>query len=91
MPHRVRVQDLYDFLRERLTLDWLAGQSGRDRNLIEPGGEDVSRVIAGPLNYIHPNRIQVIGEAEQRHLDSLSALERRRSSDLPCWDRSPPA
>ena len=79
MPHRVRVKDLYDFLRERLALNWLAGQGGRDRTLIDPGGEDSSRVIAGPLNYIHPNRIQIIGDAERQYLDGLQAEERRHA------------
>jgi HPr kinase/phosphorylase len=79
MPHRVRVQDLYDFLHKRLDLEWLAGQEGRDRALLEPGGEDASRVIAGHLNYIHPSRVQIVGAAERRYLDDLSPGERRQA------------
>ncbi len=76
MPHRIQVQDLYDFLRDRLSLTWLAGQEGRDRTLIDRGDEDVSRVIAGPLNYIHPNRVQVIGKTESAYFDALPPDER---------------
>ena len=76
MPHRIQVQDLYDFLRDRLSLKWLAGQEGRDRKLIERGDEDTSRVIAGPLNYIHPNRVQVIGKTECDYFEALPPEER---------------
>jgi HPr kinase/phosphorylase len=79
MTHQVRVQDLYDFLRKRLDLQWLGGRQGSERPLLEPGGEDASRVIAGHLNYIHPNRVQLLGAAERRYLDGLPPDERHQA------------
>lgn len=72
MPHNVRVKDLYDALRERLRLTWVAGQAGADRPLLAPDTDASSGIIAGPLNYIHPNRVQVIGSAEETYLQSLA-------------------
>ena len=71
MPHRIRVRDLYEALHERLQLTWVAGQAGADRTLLAADNDISSGIIAGPLNYIHPNRVQVIGPAELAYLDSL--------------------
>jgi HPr kinase/phosphorylase len=71
MPHRVKIQHLYDALRERLQLAWLAGKEGADRTLIEANAQGGRRIIAGPLNFIHPHRVQVVGPAEVAYLDSL--------------------
>ena len=79
MPHPIRVQDLFGFLRDRLTLDWIAGSGGGSRPLTPPGGEDPARIVAGPLNLIHPNHVQVIGPAEAVFLEGLSAAERTRA------------
>jgi HPr kinase/phosphorylase len=90
MPHRVTVQDLYDFLRERLDLEWLAGEEGRLRRLIDPLHEDSSRVMAAPLNFIHPNRVQTIGQAENDYLTSLDEQKRLEALKL-LFDLAPAA
>lgn len=76
MASPIRVQDLYNFLHERLKLEWLAGRNGRDRKLLEPGSDEPTRVIAGALNLIHPNRIQVIGPTESHYLAGLDEVDR---------------
>jgi len=78
MPRSIRVKDLYEALRERLTLEWLAGKTGAGVPLL---AEDTSTtgIVAGPLNYIHPNRVQVIGPAEQSYLDSLQPPNREQA------------
>jgi HPr kinase/phosphorylase len=76
MPHRIRVRDLYEALHERLQLTWVAGQAGADRKLLAADNAINSGIIAGPLNYIHPNRVQVIGPAELAYLDSLRPTNR---------------
>ena len=81
MPHRVKVQDLYDFLHERLSLSWVAGQAGHDRTLIARDEEGVTRVVAGPLNLIHPHHVQVIGPTEATYLDHLSPADRQTTMD----------
>lgn len=81
MPHRITIGDLFASLRERLKLVWLAGEEGRDRTLIAPGERPGSSIVAGPLNYIHPNRVQMIGRAEQAYLGTLSETDYRRQLD----------
>lgn len=76
MPHSIRVQDLYDALNERLQLVWLAGKNGRNKTLLSGTTDTSVGIIAGPLNYIHPNRVQVIGPAEETYLNSLQAANR---------------
>lgn len=79
MPHRIKIQHLYDALHERLQLRWLAGKQGAQRPLIKAGDRPSTRTIAGPLNFIHPNRVQVAGPAELAYLDSLSADARSQA------------
>ncbi len=80
MPHsRIRVRDLYDALHERLRLTWIAGQGGADNPLLSQDTDASTGIIAGPLNYIHPNRVQVIGPEEQQYLDSLDAPNRQQA------------
>ena len=71
MPHNVRVRDLYAVLKDSLKLRLLAGEAGLDRPLLDATLDPSSYIIAGPLTYIHPNRIQVIGKAEANYLDNL--------------------
>ncbi len=82
MPHRVTVQDLFDFLHSRLELEWLAGHEGRLRRLIDSENDDIPRVIAAPLNFIHPNRVQLIGPAENDYLEALDAAKRLEALEL---------
>lgn len=82
MPHRVKIQHLYDALRERLKLEWLAGKAGASRSLIKPDETGTpSRIIAGSLNFIHPNRIQVVGPAEIQYLENLAVDSRNHAID----------
>lgn len=76
MSTRVRVQDLFEGLQDRLQLTWIAGRSGADTPLMADDTDPSSGIVAGPLNYIHPNRIQVIGQAEQDYLDALTPANR---------------
>jgi HPr kinase/phosphorylase len=76
MPHKIRVRDLHDTLRERLSLIWVAGEAGAGRSLLSTGTDASTGIIAGPLNYIHPNRVQIIGPAEETYIDSLPQPQR---------------
>lgn len=79
MPHRARVKDLFDSLHERLRLIWVAGSAGADSALLSTATDTSTGIIAGPLNFIHPNRVQIIGSAEETYLDSLSDVNRRQA------------
>ncbi|MFY2762976.1 HPr(Ser) kinase/phosphatase [Arenimonas sp. MALMAid1274] len=76
MIDRLRARELFQELGERLQLRWLAGQKGGER-VIERG-EHLSRrpSLAGYLNVIHPNKVQIVGSAELAWLDGLDARQR---------------
>ena len=76
MADRTRARELFDELGERLGLRWVAGPRGADRVLER--GEHLSRrpSLAGYLNVIHPNKVQIIGSAELAWLDGLDARNR---------------
>jgi HPr kinase/phosphorylase len=79
MPHNIRVKDLYEALHERLRLNWVAGEAGATSALLSADSDASTGIIAGPLNYIHPNRVQVIGPAEEDYLDSLRSPNRQQA------------
>jgi len=75
MPHQITVSDLLDALRERLKLRIITGEGGLNRVIFDTSHEKSGHIIAGPLNYIHPTPVQIIGPTEKRYLTSLSSEE----------------
>ncbi|PZO08650.1 MAG: HPr(Ser) kinase/phosphatase [Lysobacteraceae bacterium] len=77
MADRLLARDLFEELRERLALRWLVGGQRGGERVIERG-EHLSRrpSLAGYLNVIHPNKVQIIGSAELAWLDGLDARQR---------------
>ncbi|HKO88745.1 MAG TPA: HPr(Ser) kinase/phosphatase [Burkholderiales bacterium] len=71
------VARLYESNKDKLTLTWLAGETGGEALILQDAKE--SGAFVGHLNLIHPNRIQVLGRHEQAHFD---ALETKRVRDL---------
>jgi HPr kinase/phosphorylase len=77
MRNRISARELYDQLQERLGLRWLtSGQRGGERTLER--SEQMTRrpSLAGYLNVIHPNKVQIVGSAELAWLDALDARQR---------------
>src|SRR5436305_7618855 len=75
MP-RLSVRQLFDERRERLGLEWAAGQAGAAREFT---GEMVHKPgvgLIGHLNLIHPLLAQVMGPREVDYLDKLEAAAR---------------
>jgi HPr kinase/phosphorylase len=73
MNARISAQELFDQQAERLALRWAAGRSGATRVL--ESGDTVARrpSLAGYLNIIYPNRVQILGSEELDWLDSLDS------------------
>jgi len=71
VKRQVTTRDLYNALRDKLGLRWLAGHGGSERNLQGDFPGAISQGLVGPLNCIHPNRIQLIGHAELIYFTSL--------------------
>ena len=67
---------LFEHQRERLELRWLAGQDGQGR--VVEAVETVARrpSLAGYLNTIYPNRVQILGTEELAWLDTLDSRHR---------------
>jgi len=81
MRASIQVGDLYESLKDRLKLILCAGESGLTQALLDANLPSASYIIAGPLTFIRPTRIQVIGRAEMEYLndptrDRSQALER---------------
>lgn len=68
--------DLFNAQSAPLKLSWLAGRSGKDR-LLEPAtARYPGMALVGHLNFVHPNRVQVIGENEILYLQRRPKPER---------------
>ena len=76
MNTSITAQELFDNQREKLDLRWVAGHAGAQREL--EAGNTVSRrpSLAGYLNTIYPNKVQILGTEELTWLDSLDARQR---------------
>lgn len=73
MNARISAQELFDQQLERLGLRWAAGRRGGSRIL-----ESVDTVarrpsLAGYLNIIYPNKVQILGTEELAWLDGLDS------------------
>ena len=65
------VQQLFDDSKEKLGLTWVAGKSGGDKLLTSDTVQKLSLALIGHLNFVHPNRVQVLGCAEMDYMRSL--------------------
>jgi len=76
MNASISARELFDQQVERLGLRWLAGRSGADRRL--EAVETVARrpSLAGYLNTIYPNKVQILGTEELSWLDGLDSRQR---------------
>ncbi|MBV1774834.1 HPr(Ser) kinase/phosphatase [Burkholderiaceae bacterium DAT-1] len=79
MP-QITVRQLFIDNAEKLRLIWLAGQSGANNLLSNDADQKkLSLALVGHLNFVHPNRIQVLGLAEIEYLHSLDPAAMRKS------------
>ena len=85
---QVSVETLFRDMAEQLGLQWLAGRSGGHRTLSSETIQKPTLALIGHLNFVHPNRVQVLGCAEMDYLRSLSqagleeAIQHLFSSEL---------
>ncbi len=73
MNSSITATDLFDQQQEKLGLRWLAGRKGGAREL--ESGDTIARrpSLAGYLNIIYPNTVQILGTEELSWLDALDA------------------
>ncbi|HBU29342.1 MAG: HPr kinase/phosphorylase [Thiobacillus sp. GWE1_62_9] len=69
----VSVETLFRDMAEQLGLHWAAGRNGGQRTLSSETIQKPTLALIGHLNFVHPNRVQVLGCAEMDYLRGLSA------------------
>ncbi|MEM1089525.1 MAG: HPr(Ser) kinase/phosphatase [Pseudomonadota bacterium] len=79
MNGRITSGEIFAALKDRFSLTWAAGQSGAERALSSQATEGPRPSLAGFLNVIHPNNIQILGAEEVAYLDTLEARQRWES------------
>lgn len=85
---QISVHQLYQETRRKLKLTWVAGKAGADNLLTSETVSKPSLALVGHLNFVHPNRVQVLGCAEMDYLRGLSeedlnlAIKNLFSTDL---------
>ncbi len=77
----VSVEALYRDMAEQLSLRWVAGRTGGQRSLSSETVQKPTLALIGHLNFIHPNRVQVLGCAEMDYLRGLSESSLRDAID----------
>ena len=76
---RISVAELYRNTRRSLKLKWVAGLDGGDNKLTSDTVTKPSLALIGHLNFVHPNRVQVLGCAEMDYLRSLTAKDMKQA------------
>jgi len=85
---QITVAQLYDDTRRKLRMTWVAGKDGGTNLLTSDAVTKPSLALIGHLNFVHPNRVQVLGCAEMDYLRSLEteglkqAIKNLFSTDL---------
>jgi HPr kinase/phosphorylase len=69
----VSVESLFHDMAEQLGLQWVAGREGGQRSLSSETIQKPTLALIGHLNFVHPNRVQVLGCAEMDYLRGLDA------------------
>ena len=76
---QINVSELYKATRLKLKLNWIAGLDGGANQLKSENVTKPSLALIGHLNFVHPNRVQVLGCAEMDYLRSLSIIVMQQS------------
>ena len=76
---QINVAELYKQTRLKLKLNWIAGLDGGSiqLNAVQLNSKQVTKpslALIGHLNFVHPNRVQVLGCAEMDYLRSLGII-----------------
>ena len=74
----ITVQELKDDTIYGLELTALSGLQGLSRRIINPRIQKLGLVITGNMVYLHPQRVQILGNVELSYLNSLPEEESHR-------------
>lgn len=76
MALRLNARALFEAESAALKMKWVAGRDGGERPLEPANARYPGMALVGHLNFVHPNRVQVIGAAELEFLKRLGRRER---------------
>jgi HPr kinase/phosphorylase len=76
----ITVRKLYQENQQKLNLSWVVGTAGAD-NVIGIDEQRPTLALVGHLNFIHPNRVQVLGLAEVDYLNRLEQSAAKTALD----------
>lgn len=79
--NHLTVEDLFSQAGEKLRLTWVAGQAGGKRRLTSETIQKPTLALIGHLNFVHPNRVQVLGCAEMDYLRKLDESSLNKAVD----------
>lgn len=71
--NRIGAGELFEQLHQRLALRWVGGKAGEHRFVDATATVARRPSLAGYLNIIYPNRVQILGTEELAWLDGLDA------------------
>jgi len=78
MNASLSARELFEHHKEPLALVWLAGQAGAQRGVEVGQAESWRLSLAGYLNIVHPNKVQIIGREELIWLAQLEIKARQK-------------
>ena len=88
-PTVISAEALFEEFRPALHWEWIAGHAHPERHFDEAAIRDArsSADLVGYLNYIHPNRVQIVGRREVAYLnDATGEVTDRRISRIVTLD-----
>ena len=73
-PTVISAEALFEEFRPALHWEWIAGHAHPERHFDEAAVRDARSAadLVGYLNYIHPNRVQIVGRREVAYLNDAS-------------------
>lgn len=71
---QISVQQLYNHTQHKLGLSWVGGRAGGNKQLTSDTVQKPSLALIGHLNFVHPNRVQILGSTEMDYLRTLDKL-----------------
>jgi HPr kinase/phosphorylase len=88
-PTVISAEALFEEFRPTLHWEWIAGHAHPERHFDDTAVRDARSAadLVGYLNYIHPNRVQIVGKREVAYLNAGSAdITERRISRIVTLD-----
>jgi HPr kinase/phosphorylase len=74
----ITVQELLENKKYGFELELIAGSKGLSKNIYNPRIQKLGLIVAGFMVYLHPHRVQILGNTEISYLRQLKPEERER-------------